>query len=137
MHRRLLICAALVFTAVAHSSSSLEQREVIPSAAYCRHDEAERPDDRARREAAVVLAKAIHAQQGGLAQRTRRYHPLTALGRLPAVPAGFELRLYHDVTGYVFSLKDTLDSCRFAIFSDESGLLYEKSARNAPIVATD
>src|SRR3712207_9595881 len=44
-----------------------------------------------------------------------------SLVNLPPLPAEFELRLYVDGSGYVFSLKDARDPCRFGIFSDESG----------------
>jgi hypothetical protein len=48
---------------------------------------------------------------------------------------GRMIYLYADRTGYLFSLKDTLDSCHFAVFSDVSGLIYQQSALTAPVVA--
>jgi hypothetical protein len=50
------------------------------------------------------------------------------------MPAGFELSFYSGDAGYIFSIKDRLDPCRYAIFSDEAGFIYEKSARTAPIM---
>jgi len=83
----------------------------------------------------VTLAKAINTAQASLVQRTQQYHPVESLGNLPAVPAGFELNLFADRSGYMFALKDTQDPCWFAVFSDNRGLVYEKSALDAPAVA--
>jgi hypothetical protein len=110
--------------------------QLLPVSAACRHDAQEQQADRTRREQALRVARAINAEQGVLAQRTRRYHPLADLTNLPDVPNGFELRLYSDGAGYVFSVKDTFDSCRYAIFSDQSGVLYEKTALTAPSIAS-
>jgi hypothetical protein len=134
------LSVSLVFTfALAststHQQAAPESRQVIPSAAHCRHEGPAQPSDSARRQAALVLARAINTAEGAQAQQTRRYQPLSELRNLPGVPAGFELRFYSDSAGYMFALKDTMDSCRYAIFSDQSGLLYEKSARTAPQLA--
>jgi hypothetical protein len=44
---------------------------------------------------------------------------------MAAIPEGFAVHLATDgSTGYVFSVKDTLDPCRFALFSDQAGLIY-------------
>ena len=51
--------------------------------------------------------------------------------------AGFELKLYNDDAGYVFAIKDMRDTCRYAIFSDQSGLLYEKALHATPTLASD
>ena len=136
MGKRRFVTVAMMFSLVALASTSThEQRPLVPPSARCRHDGSELQPDRVRREAAVALARAINAVEGEQAQLTRRYQPLAALRGLPETPAGFELRFYSDAAGYMFALKDTLDSCRYAIFSDQSGLLYEKSARAAPQVA--
>jgi hypothetical protein len=83
----------------------------------------------------VALAKALNTAEGEIVRRTRQYQPLSALPNLPPVPTGFSLKLYADRNGYMFALKDTLDSCRYAIFSDAAGLLYEQSGRATPIIA--
>ena len=134
MGKRRFVTVSMVFSLVALASTSTHE-QVIPVSAQCRHDGSELQPDRLRREAALALARAINAVEGEQAQLTRRYQPLAALRGLPETPAGFELRFYSDAAGYMFALKDTLDSCRYAIFSDQSGLLYEKSARTAPQVA--
>jgi hypothetical protein len=109
-----------------------KQRSYAPS---CRHDKNATQEDRDRRGQALVLAKAINVGQAQQVRRTRQYQPLSSLGDLPPVPNGFDLNLYADGSGYIFSVKDTLDPCRFAVFSDQVGLLYEKSGLDAPVVA--
>ena len=92
-------------------------------------------DSRARRAQAVTLGRAIHRAEAEAVRSTGQYQPLSRLGLLPPVPKDFALKLYADGEGYLFGLKDTLDPCHFAIFSDTSGLLYEKSALSAPVIA--
>src|SRR5687767_6391538 len=116
------VSASLVIlgiVALGLSSTSDAQRDASStvSTVACLHDASELRADRVRRDQALALARAINAAEGLLAQQTRRYHPLRDLRNLPDVPNGFELRLYSDEAGYVFSLKDTRDSCRYAIFS--------------------
>jgi hypothetical protein len=41
-----------------------------------------------------------------------------------AEPAGFRAQLTTDGTTYSFSVKDTVDACHFALFSDEQGVIY-------------
>jgi hypothetical protein len=110
-------------------------RQVPPSVTSCRHDAHATDADRQRRAQALTLAKAIVAAEADVVRRTRQYHPVQSLGTLPPVPSGFALKLFADRDDYVFALKDTLDPCRYAIFSDSAGLLYEKSARAAPVIA--
>jgi hypothetical protein len=107
----------------------------LSRAVSCRHDKAATPEDRDRRAKALTLARAINAAEADQVQRTRQYQPLTNLHDLPAVPSGFRLNLYADRSGYIFAIKDTLDPCLFAVFSDTGGLLYEQSARSAPVIA--
>jgi hypothetical protein len=104
-------------------------------ALVCRHDAAETPADRDNRQQALKVALAINAAEGLLLQKTRIYHRLRDLPQLPQLPPRFELRFYSDDIGYVFSIKDTTDPCRYAVFSDQAGFLYEKSAHIAPTVA--
>ena len=107
----------------------------LSSAISCRHQQAATQEDQVRRAQAVTLAKAIHAAEAELVRRTQQYQPLENLHTLPAVPSGFQLNLYADRFGYIFAIKDTMDPCRFAVFSDGGGLLYEKSALDAPLIA--
>jgi hypothetical protein len=109
-----------------------EQLSYAPS---CRHDRKATQEDRDRRSQAMVLAKAINAAQARQVRRAGQYQPLSNLADLPSVPTGFDLTLYADRSGYMFSVKDRLDPCRFAVFSDQVGLLYEKSGLDAPVIA--
>ena len=109
-------------------------RQPVGAVAACKHDQLSSTADRERRERAIRLAKAIHLAQASAVRITKRYQPLEALANLPEQPEDFELRLYVGDKGYVFSLKDTRDPCRFGIFSDQSGFLYEKSPQN-PLIA--
>jgi hypothetical protein len=81
-----------------------------------------------------VFAKAIHLAQASSVRITGRYQRLEDLVNLPERPRDFDVRLYADARGYMFSLKDTRDPCRYGIFSDQSGFLYEKSPQN-PLIA--
>ncbi len=116
--------------------SPLSPRAQIPSSGIaCLHEASESRADRTRREQAIALAQAINASEGLLSQQTRRFHPLADLLNLPQTPRGFDLRLYSDGAGYVVSIKDTLDPCSYGVFSDQAGLLYEKTPRVAPLLA--
>ena len=41
-----------------------------------------------------------------------------------ATPAGFDVHFVIDGATYAFSVKDILDPCAFAYFSDEAGVIY-------------
>lgn len=133
MVKRTSVCIAALGIASIGWTAMLGRQ--LPSAISCRHQQAAKQEDRARRAQALTLAKAINAAEAELVQRTRQYQPLESLHNLPAVPSGFQLKLYADRSGYIFAIKDTLDPCRFAVFSDAGGLLYEKSALDAPVIA--
>jgi hypothetical protein len=62
--------------------------------------------------------------------------PSPSFRGLPPTPQGFDLRLHTDGHGYIFSLKDSLDPCRYGIFSDEGGIVYEKTPFAAALIAT-
>jgi hypothetical protein len=135
MTRQPVLCAAVIGT-VFLSPQLTRPSAQVSGVPVCLHDAAERELDRKRRAEALGLAKTVNQAQGTAAERTRIYLPLSKLGKLPPAPRGFELRVYTDGTGYVLSLKDTLDPCKYAIFSDESGVIYEKTPLAAPILAT-
>jgi hypothetical protein len=134
MLRATPFCIALL-TVASIAGSAAPDRQLVPSIAGCRHDSRATEADRNRRTQALALAKAINAEEGEIARATRAYQPLSALRNLPPVPSGFTLKLFADRDGYIFALKDTLDACRYAIFSDAAGLVYEQSGRAAPIIA--
>ena len=92
----------------------------------CLHGPNETVPERARREQAVQFAHRLNAAQHsslpGLQGRT--YRPLEELRNLPPVPPGFRLQFVTDGRGYAFTLKDERDACRFALFSDQDGVIY-------------
>ena len=134
MVKQTAVCIA-VLGIVSFGSAAAPGRQLPSAAMSCLHRQAATQEDRARRAQALTLAKAIHVAEAGVVRRTRQYESLENLPPLPPVPAGFQLSLYAGRAGYIFSIKDTLDSCRFAVFSDSSGLLYEQSALDAPVIA--
>ena len=101
----------------------------------CLHDQGETAQQRGRREGALGYLKAINTAQGELVQRSKRYGAIQQLGTLPGVPEGFVVRLYADQDGYLVSVKDDRDPCRFALFSDNGGHVYE-SKLPAPQIAS-
>jgi hypothetical protein len=96
----------------------------------CLHGPMETPANRVRREQAISLAQRINGAQK-MARRFAppaergAYRPLDELFNLPATPAGFRVQHHTDGATYAFSIKDTLDPCRFAVFSDQDGEIYE------------
>jgi hypothetical protein len=131
--KRTAVCIALL--AMASMGRAAMPGRQLASAVSCLHQQGATQENRARRAQALTLAKAIHAAEAELVRRTRQYHSVESLRNLPALPSGFQLNLYADRSGYIFSIKDTVDPCRFAVFSDDGGLLYEKSALDAPVIA--
>src|SRR5580704_3897187 len=125
----------IVFTggAVLTPSLSLAQAPRITSFIDCRHNNSETAADRTRREQAISLARNINIAEARIVERTRNYVPMTKLGTLPKAPVGFELRFYSNAKSYAFSIKDTSDICHYAVFSDQDGLLYEKTPIDAQI----
>ena len=131
---RTSLCIALLAMTSIQGAAPVT-RQLSPPVASCLHDAHAREGDRNRRAQALALAKAINTAEADAVRQTRQYHPVAGLRNLPAVPPGFALKLFADRDDYVFAVKDTLDPCHYAIFSDSAGFLYEKSARAAPIVA--
>jgi hypothetical protein len=76
-----------------------------------------------RRTLAIQLARQINTAEAAARAQAGRY---LALGELPvtAVPEGFQIQISADAATYTFSVKDTLDACRAAVFSDQAGLIY-------------
>jgi hypothetical protein len=106
----------------------------------CLHGADERPDQRTRRDQALALAEQINrAENAGPTVAPRRgqprtYRPLDQLGTLPPTPAGFSLQFTTDGATYTFSIKDTRDPCRYAVFSDQALTIYEAVGRRGAAV---
>jgi hypothetical protein len=121
--------------------SFAQGRAQLPAA--CLHGPSEQANQRARREQALKMAEQINqAEHGGPAllpsQPRREYRPFAQLPNMPPTPAGFRLQFHTDGATYTFSLKDTLDRCEFAIFSDQDQGLYQATPRTgARLVPAD
>jgi hypothetical protein len=76
-----------------------------------------------RRTTAIQLARQINTAEAAAHAQTGRYPALIELP-VPAAPDGFQLQLSTDAVTYAFSIKDTLDACHAAVFSDQAGLIY-------------
>jgi hypothetical protein len=103
----------------------------------CLHDPSEQANQRLRREQALQLAQRINLAQAiiiGPRTNQPRYRPLDQLANLPPTPAGFVLHFHTDGTTYMFSLKDSLDPCDYAVFSDQDKRIYEATPRTGASV---
>lgn len=90
----------------------------------CLHGPSETPVQSARRQAAIRLARELIAIEAAANQQAQSYYALSDLPGLPATPDGFRVQLSTDGASYTFAIKDTLDACRFALFSDQEGVIY-------------
>ncbi|HKE84854.1 MAG TPA: hypothetical protein VKB50_13930 [Vicinamibacterales bacterium] len=117
-------CVIGIAAALALFATTPGNGQIVPRQARCLHDAGETAVERTRREQALAVARAINMAEGVGRQQTGRYQPLASLANVPAVPDGFVVRFYSDENGYVFSLKDSRDLCRYGIFSDQSGTVY-------------
>ena len=77
----------------------------------------------ARRRVAIVGARQINTAEAQSWATNRRYAPRSELTGV-SVPEGFEAQISTDGTSYTFSIKDLQDACKFAVFSDQQGLIY-------------
>lgn len=93
------------------------------AAPKCLHGDNEVPEQRARRMAAIALARDVNTMQAMTFPKANRYQPLANLALNRPVPEGFRLQLTTDGAGYSFSVKDTTDPCLFAFFSDQTGII--------------
>jgi hypothetical protein len=89
----------------------------------CLHAANESPAERARRAAAIGFVRGVNdAQARALGQKQE----VVPLASLPPAPAGFQadLGVGTERTKYVLTVKDTTDPCRYALFTDQAGLIY-------------
>jgi hypothetical protein len=114
------IVALVGLPATASSVSAVQQQSV------CLHAASETPADAARRQDAIRVMRAINtaqAQAFAMNQAYRNFRELTASG-LPPRPAGFLTQLTVEGSTYALLLRDTVDPCRFTLFSDQDGVIY-------------
>ena len=114
----------MVKLALALSLGSLIGWAVVPAQpAQCDPQAPRTKEQAARYATAVGLARRINTAEAALASRKQRYAPLEELQSI-SIPAGFEAHVSTDGASYTFSVKDKLDACGFALFSDQVGLIY-------------
>ena len=110
-----------------------QQREAtarLPPAAQqrqCLHGADEAPEQRMRVSNAIRTARLINSAEARLSTAGGGYLPLSELGNVNS-PEGFAVSLTTDGASYAFAVKDTLDPCYFALFSDQIGVIYRAAA---------
>jgi hypothetical protein len=77
----------------------------------------------ARHRSAITVARQINTAEAQQSSTMKRYVPLLDLTGV-TVPDGFEAQVSTDGTTYTFSVKDVQDACKFAVFSDQNGVIY-------------
>jgi hypothetical protein len=90
----------------------------------CLHGPSETAAQAARRQAAIGFARLINTTEFRAHTQAQAYYVLGDLHTIPAPPEGFKAQLSSDGTSYTFSIKDSLDPCHFALFSDQDGVIY-------------
>ena len=95
-----------------------------PATPTCLHGPGETAAQAARRRAALDLARKVNTTETQAHFQGHTYYALSDLPGLAAEVSGFNVQLSTDGASYTFSVKDTLDACRFAYFSDQEGVIY-------------
>jgi hypothetical protein len=132
MRKTIMQAAMLMGVMGSPSTRSFAQPAQVPP--RCLHGPSEQPNQRTRREQALKMAEDINrAENAGptvvIPGQRRTYRPLDQLPNVPPTPAGFRVQFETDSATYAFSLKDTLDACHYAIFSDQDSRMYEATPR--------
>jgi len=128
MIRLVIALALLVLTAQTRLGFSVSARQVGDAGAALE---------------AGAAVKVVHAINHGSSDDRRApdsgYRPLEELLNIPPLPPGFDLQFLTDGEGYMVSIKDTLDPCRYAVFSGPDTRGYEAlpqvSPRALPVVS--
>ena len=101
----------------------------VVSAQECLHGPMESPSQKVRRNQALALAVQINMAQRRITPgRGPRFRPLEELS-VPPTPQGFDLQYHTDGATYSFIIKDRLDPCKYAVFSDQDAEIYEALPR--------
>ena len=112
--------AAVVLVAL----GSVADAQQSPSTQNCLHGQSETAAQAARRQAALQLARQINTTEAQANLRGHTYYAISDLPGLASEVNGFKVQLSTDGGSYTFSVKDTLDACHFAYFSDQDGVIY-------------
>jgi hypothetical protein len=130
-----MVKSILIGVTLAAATAAFAQGTIAQGGAQrnCLHAGPESAAERARRQLAIDYATKVNVAETsysvGPRLLPRVYRPLDELPNLPAVPAGFAIEFHNDDRGYVLSLKDTRDACRYAVFTDQDKLVYEAVPR--------
>src|SRR4051812_37722071 len=103
------------------------QSRITAQQPACLHAAGESPDQQLRKRQALTLARQINTAEAAAMSQTGSYQPLERLSRV-GVAEGFIPHVAFDASGYAFSVKDSTDPCRFAFFSDQTGVIYQGEA---------
>jgi len=124
--KKQIVAAALAVSgaAILCSVGALAQ-----TSSACLHDANETAAQKARVSSAILAARRVNTAESHAVSTTGSYQPIETLptygGSAPLViPDGFGLALTAGERSYSFALKDKTDACRFALFSDQDGLIY-------------
>ncbi len=90
----------------------------------CLHGSKETAPQRDRRMSALDYARQVNTFEAAGKSHAQRYYAIEDLPGLPKLPEGFKANMSTDGASYTFSVKDTLDACHFAYFSDQDGVIY-------------
>jgi hypothetical protein len=90
----------------------------------CLHGPKETAEQRDRRMAALDFARQLNTFEAAGKSQAQRYYAIEDLPGLPPLPSGMKAGIATDGASYTFSIKDTLDACHFAFFSDQDGVIY-------------
>ena len=118
-----LLSVALLGCAGTNRSVATPVAAQQSAASKCLHGDTEVPEQRARRMAALALARDVNTMQAMTFPKSKLYQPLANLALNRQVPEGFRLQVSTDGASYAFSVKDTTDPCMFAFFSDQTGVI--------------
>jgi hypothetical protein len=120
---RLTIIVAVLASAALGLGSA---RGAAQQRIQCLHGPTETNADAIRRMDALRVMRAINTTQAQAFAATRAYQnfrELTTSG-LPSRPAGFGTQLTVEASTYAVVLKDQMDPCGYALFSDQGGVIY-------------
>jgi hypothetical protein len=95
-----------------------------PQKQECLHGSSETPPQAVRRQAALQLARQLNTTEAAAHRQAQSYYVLSDLHGIAPAPDGFHVQLSTDGASYAFSIKDTLDACGFAFFSDQDGVIF-------------
>jgi hypothetical protein len=116
----------LLFTTAMLSLAASAAAQGPARLARCLHGETEPAEQKTRREQAIKVAQAINSAEVKMVGPMKpTYKRPEELSNVPALPPGFALQFNTDGRTYTFSIKDTLDRCNYAIFSDQEKFVYE------------